>query len=63
MKTHVYISQILIVLTLAPFIHGTIAEESNEIYIRKNDNYKNPIAAMPDADRPPWVKGEPMVPG
>ena len=50
-------------LFMLNFSHGTLADTSHELHRRKNDNYKNAIAMMPDDQRPPWARGEPMVPG
>ena len=50
-------------LFMLNFSHGTIAETSHELHRRKNDNYKNLIAMIPDDQKLPWAKGEPMVAG
>ncbi len=58
---HARILEDMTIIYMVAFAHGTIASESSEMYLRKNDNYKNLIAAMDEADRPAWARGESSV--
>jgi len=55
---HARILEDMTIIYMVAFSHGTIATESSEMYLRKNDNYKNLIAAMDEAARPAWARGE-----
>jgi hypothetical protein len=58
---HAKILEDMTIIYMVAFSHGTIASASSEMYLRKNDNYKNLIAAMNEADRPAWARGESSV--
>jgi predicted dinucleotide-binding enzyme len=58
---HAKVLEDMTIVYMVAFSHGTIATESSEMYLRKNDNYKNLISEMDEAGRPAWARGESSV--